>query len=317
VTKRTEYIQARKSQLSFYREVPLYIKGRKDRFILYKQKGITIDDMRISEKTYPSVLYIKSSDKIKGIQEAQKAFNKILENDIKSSNPKKIKETLINIVRETFEEPRSGSLEGIFDTVNILVSDYSKEHDVVKNLIDISHKDYSTILHSISVMALALGFASYINLSQDETRVLGLCGLLHDVGKTKINPEILNAQRKLTDEEFEEIKSHTYKGYNILRECKFNSEYIKHLSLSALEHHEKSDGTGYPLNKTESQLAKFSQILAIIDCYEALTNDDRPYRSAMSPFEALNEIIGKNVKSGKYNKEIFTLFIQSLSAIVK
>ena len=87
MTKRAEYVRARKSQLSFYREIPLYIKGEKDRFILYKQKGITIDDMRISEKTYPSVLYIKSSDKIKGIQEAQKEFNKILENDIKSVNP--------------------------------------------------------------------------------------------------------------------------------------------------------------------------------------------------------------------------------------
>ncbi|MBW2081193.1 MAG: HD domain-containing protein, partial [Deltaproteobacteria bacterium] len=315
--KKTEYIQARKSQLNFYREIPLYIKRDKNTFVLYKQKGITIDDMRISENTYPSVLYIKSSDKIKGIQEAQKAFNKKIENDIKSDNPEKVKETLVNMVNETLDEPRSGSLEGVYDTVDILVSDYSKEHDIIKNLIDISHKDYSTTLHSISVMALALGFASYINLSQDETRLLGLCGLLHDVGKTKIDPEILIAQRKLTEEEFEKIKSHTYRGYYILRECKFKSEYIKQLSLCALEHHEKLDGTGYPLNKTENQLAKFSQILAIIDCYEALTNDDRPYRSAMSPFDALNEIIGRDVKSGKYNKEIFTLFIQSLSTAVK
>jgi putative nucleotidyltransferase with HDIG domain len=317
VTKRTEYIKARKSHLSFYREVPLYIKVEKDRFILYKQRGIIIDDMRISKKTYPPALYIKSSDKIKGIQEAQKAFNKKLENYIKSGNSEKVKETLINIVNETLEEPRSGSLEGVCYTVDILISDYSKEHDVVKNLIDISHKDYSTTLHSISVMALALSFAFYINLSQDEIKVLGLCGLLHDVGKTKINQNILNAPRKLTDEEFEEMKSHTYKGYNILRGCNFKGDYINHLSLSALEHHEKSDGTGYPLNKTESQLAKFSQILAIVDCYEALTNDDRPYRSAMSPFDVLNEMIGRDVKNGKYNKEIFTLFIQSLSTIVK
>lgn len=313
----TEYIRARKSQLNFYRKVPLYIKGEKNRFILYKQEGITISDMRIRKEKHPSILYIKYSDKIKGIQEAQKAFNKKLEDAIKSNNHTKVKETLINIVRETLEEPRSGSLEGVYDTVNILVSDYSKEYDVVKNLIDISHKDYSTILHSINVMALVLGFAFYINLSLDETKILGLCGLLHDVGKTKVDQKILNAQRKLSDEEFEEIKSHTYRGYNILKGCKFRNEYLKHLSLSALEHHEKSDGTGYPLNKTESRLARFSQILAIVDCYEALTNDDRPYRSAMNPFDALNEIIGKDVKNGKYNKEIFALFIQSLSSAAK
>nr|HDN00922.1 HD domain-containing protein [Deltaproteobacteria bacterium] len=317
MTKNTHYIQARKSQLNFYREVPLYVKGEKDKFILYKKRGITIDEMRIREKIYPSALYIKASDKIKGIQEAQRGFNKKIENDIKLGHHEKVRESLVSIVRETLEEPRSGSLEGFYDTVNILVSDYSKENDIIKYLIDISHKDYSTILHSISVMALALGFAFYINLSKDETKLLGLCGLLHDIGKTKINPKLLNAQRKLDDEEFEEIKSHTYKGYNILKECKFNSEYIKHLSLTALEHHEKSDGTGYPLKKTEGQLAKFSPIIAIIDCYEALTNDDRPYRCAMRPFDALNEIIGTEVRRGKYNKEIFTLFIQSLAANVK
>lgn len=316
MTKNTRYIQARKSQLTFYKEVPLYIKVEKDKFILYKKKGITIDEMRIKENIYPSTLYIKSSDKIKGIQEAQRAFNKKIENDIKLGNPENVKESLIGIVRETLEEPKSGSLEGLNDTINILVSDYSKENDIIRHLVDISHKDYSTTLHSISVMALALGFASYVNLTREETKLLGLCGLLHDVGKTKINQKLLKAQRKLTQEEFEEIKSHTSRGYNILKECKLNSEYIKYLSITALEHHEKSDGTGYPLHKTEGQLAKFSQIIAIIDCYEALTNDDRPYRSAMSPFDALNEIIGADVKKGKYNKEIFTLFIQSLATIV-
>ena len=302
-----EMIKARKSQLKFYRDVELYKKDEGEGFVLYKQSGMALHDMRIDEERHPAVLYIKQKDKIRGIQEAQKGFNKKLETDVKSGNPTKVKETLITVIEETFTEPRSGSLEGVSETISILVSDYSKESDVVKNLIDLSYTDYSTIMHSINVMAFALGFAFSLNYSQAEAKVLGLSALLHDVGKTKINKEILTAPRKLTNEEFEEMKSHTTIGYNILRKCKFNDRDI---SLSTLEHHEKLDGSGYPNNKTK--ISRTAQIIGIIDCYEALTNNDRPYRRSMGAFDTLNQIIGKDVKTGKFNKDIYSELVRSL-----
>jgi len=255
----TGYIPARKSQLKFYKEIELFNKVADSGFVLYKRSGVTLGEMRIDQGTHPVKLYIKQSEKLKGLQEAQKGFNRQLEEDVKSKNPTKVKETLVTVVTETLAEPRSGSLEGVSDTVSILVSDYSKESNVVRNLIDMSHSDYSTVLHSINVMAFALGFAFHINCSRDETKVLGLCGLLHDVGKTKINQQLLAAPRKLTDEEFEEIKSHTTLGFNILRRCKFNDEKI---SLAALEHHEKLDGSGYPQKKT--RISQVAQTIGII-----------------------------------------------------
>jgi len=307
-----EMIRARKSQLKFYRDVALYKKDKREGFVLYKKAGMTLHDMRIEEEMYPTVLYIKQKDKIRGIQEAQKGFNKKLEADVKSGNPAKVKETLITVVEETLTEPRSGSLEGVSETVGILVSDYCKDPDVVKNLIDLSYTDYSTVLHSINVMAFALSFAFSLNYSQAEAKMLGLSALLHDVGKTKINKEILTAPRKLTDEEFEEIKSHTIIGYNILRNCKFNDRDI---SLSALEHHERLDGSGYPNNKTK--INQTAQIIGIIDCYEALTNDDRPYRRSMEAFNTLNQIIGKDVKSGKFSKNLYSKLVRSLGEMQK
>lgn len=306
----SEYVQARKSQLYFYRNIPLYSKVSDKKFVLYKPTGTTLGEMRVSEKRHPDVLFIKQADKLQGIQEAQKGFNKQLEIDVKSKDPAKVKETLVAVVEETLTEPRSGSLEGVSETVNILVSDYAKESDVVKNLIDMSYKDYSTILHSINVMAFVLGFASYIGFSRDESKIIGLGALLHDVGKTKIDQEILIAPRKLTDEEFEEMKSHTTVGYNILMKCKFNHRDI---ALSALEHHEKLDGSGYPDNKT--QISRTAQIIGIIDCYEALTNNDRPYRSAMGTFDTLNNIIGEDVKNGKFSREIYFQFVRSLGGV--
>ena len=302
-----EMIKARKSQLTFYRDVELYRKSKGEGFVLYKPAGMTLHDMRIQEAMHPSELYIKQGDKIRGIQEAQKGFNTILKSDVESGNPEKVKETVVTIVEETLTEPRAGSLEGVSDTVGILVSDYSKNADVVKQLIDMSYTDYSTILHSINVMAFALGYAFFLNFSQAEAKVLGLSALLHDVGKTKINTDILTAPRKLTDEEFREMKSHTTVGYNILRKCKFTDRDI---SLGALEHHEKLDGSGYPSNKTK--INQTAQIIGIIDCYEALTNDDRPYRKSMEAFSTLNQIIGEDVKSGKFSKEIYSAFVRSL-----
>lgn len=304
-----EYIRARKSQIKFYKEIALHRAASNRGFVLYKRAGISLDDMRVGQEKHPRELYIKKADKLKGLQEAQRGFNKQLGNDVKSGNPTKVKETLVSVVEETFTEPRSGSLEGLSETVGLLIGDYTKEADVVKNLIDMSYKDYSTILHSINVMAFVLGYASYMEYPQHQAKELGLSALLHDVGKIKISHEILTTPRKLTNEEFEEMKRHTTVGYHILRKCKFNRE----ISLSALEHHEKLDGSGYPGSKTRISMS--AQIIGMIDCYEALTNDDRPYRAAMGVFDTLQIIIGKDVESGKFNKEIYSQFVKSLGTL--
>lgn len=305
-----EMIKARNSQLKFYRDVELFKKKIGEGFVLYKPSGMTLQDMRIKEEMHPPILYLRQSDKIKGIQETQKGLNKILEADIKSGKPVNVKETVVTIVEETLTEPRAGSLEGVCDTVDIFVTDYSQHPDVVKNLIDMSHKDYSTVLHSINVMALTLGFAFYLHYSEAEAKSLGLSALLHDVGKTKIDSNILTAPRKLTDEEFEEMKSHTTIGYNILSNCKFDDQDI---SITALEHHEKLDGSGYPNNKT--RINKTAQLIGIIDCYEALTNDERPYRKSLGIFNTLKEIVGKEVKSGKFSKDLYATFVRSLMGV--
>lgn len=302
-----EYVCARVSQLNFYRDIPLYAKTQNDNYVLYKPSGITLEEMRLSEKLHPKDLYIKQTDKLTGLQEAQKGFNRQLEQDVMSGDPVKVKETLVAVVQETLAEPRSGSLEGMSDTVGIIVSGYSRESGIIKNLIDLSSKDYSSTMHSINVMALALNFAHCIHLQPEEAKTLGLCGLLHDVGKTRINNDILTAPRKLMDDEFEEMRRHTVYGYNILTDCKFGNREIP---TCALDHHEKIDGSGYPNGKTG--ISQMSQIIGIIDCYEALTNDDRPYRNSMEAYRALSEIIMKDVNLGKFDKNLYVQLIKSL-----
>lgn len=306
MTSNRAYVQARNSQLNFYQDVPLY-KKTDSHFVLYKPAGITLGDMRVNEGMHPRELFIRQSDKLKGLQEAQKGFNRQLTRDVQSGDPARVKETLVSVVEETLTEPRSGSLEGVSDTVGILVSDFSRESNVVKNLIDLSSTDYTSTLHSINVMAMSLAFSFYCQASAAEAKIMGLCALLHDVGKTRISNEILTAPRKLSDQEFEEMKRHTIEGYRILTDCNFSDREI---ALCALNHHEKIDGSGYPHHKRN--VSRISQIVGLIDCYEALTNDDRPYRSAMEAFKVLGDIIKKDVMDGKFSPEIFTLFVKSL-----
>ena len=274
--------------------------------MLYKPAGLRLSEMRIKEERYPETLFLKRIDKLRGIREVQKEFNQQLKEDIQSNNTVNVKNTLVKIGQETFSEPRSGSLEGISETVNILVSDFAKETDVVKNLFRVSNKDYTTVLHSINVMALAIGYAHNENFSIADKKKLALSALLHDVGKTKVISDILQVPRKLTDEEFEQMKAHPIYGYEILVKCKFIYREIK---LTALQHHEKLDGSGYP--KSISGISKMAQIVGLIDCYEALTNDDRPYRDPLAPLRALT-LLKDEVVAGKYSRKIFEKFAYSL-----
>ena len=102
------------------------------------------------------------------------------------------------------------------------------------------------------------------------------------------------------------MKSHTIAGYRILSNCKFASPEIK---LSALQHHEKIDGNGYPSGI--NRISKVAQIVSLADCYEALTSDDRPYRNALEPFKTLS-IIKDDVVAGKFSRKIFEKFCYSL-----
>ena len=303
----TEFTLIKSSHFFAYQKFPLFYQSVNGDFVLYKPAGITLEDMRIRERLLPKKLYIQKKNKINAVQEIQKEYNSQLKQSIQQKDQANVRNIVHNVVRVTLEEPVSGSIEGMKETVGILVSEFTKDFNVVKSLLDLAAKDYTTVLHSVNVMALALGYARYVNYDQGQKRILGLAALLHDVGKVRVKTEVLQAPRQLTDEEFKEVQQHTVKGYNILDKCKFSNSEIK---MTALQHHEKLDGTGYPLQTFK--ITEFAQIVSIIDCYEALTNDDRLYRKSMTPLNALEIIQSEIVDTGKFSKEIFKNFARLL-----
>jgi len=116
---------------------------------------------------------------------------------------------------------------------------------------------------------------------------------LHDVGKISIKDSILMKPGKLTDEEFDEMKKHTVYGMDIIKRIEDNTSenaFLKHAEIMAGTHHEKWDGSGYPNRLKGEEIPLQGRLMAIIDVYDALTND-RPYKKAFSHEEALKIII--------------------------
>jgi len=261
--------------------------------------------MRINQQRHP-LLYIQKEDRIIAIKELHKEFNKQIAQSISTGNVVNVKTSLCDLVEETLNEPRSGTLKALPETVDSLITGYSQHPEILKSIASISFKDYTTIIHSVNVMALTLGFCFYSNYKIQKIQQLGLSALLHDVGKTEIPATILKAPRKLTDYEFEIMKTHPTIGNEIIRE---KNKIGGDVALGALEHHEKLDGSGYP--EGTRNISYVGQLLGIIDCYEALTNEDRPYRRALDPLETL-KFLKDDVQAGKFSRDIFEKFCYSL-----
>ena len=299
------YIPIRNSQINYYRDIGLfYIVG--GNFVLYKPPGKSMTDLRLDEERHPTELYIHQKDRISAIKELQKGFNRQIAKSIKTGNVLEVKSTLCDLVAETLTEPRSGTLKALPETVDTLVSGYSKNSEIIKTFASISFKDYTTVIHSVNVMALTLGFCFHSKISLPETKRLGLSALMHDVGKTEIPDRILKASRKLTNKEFKVMKRHPKIGESII---KFKNGLDVEIAQGALEHHEKLDGSGYPRGINHISFA--GQLLGIIDCYEALTNEERPYRRAKSPLDTL-KLLTQDVEAGKFDRKIFEKFCYSL-----
>lgn len=147
-------------------------------------------------------------------------------------------------------------------------------------------KDDYTALHCLRVSILALVFGRHLGMDEDMLNVLGLGALLHDVGKMRVPNAILNKPGKLTEREFEIMKSHVPLGVEILQRT--NNIPEKAIELTR-QHHERYSGCGYMDRLQQDQISQFGLIAAIVDVYDAITSD-RVHQKGISPLEAVNKM---------------------------
>ena len=170
----------------------------------------------------------------------------------------------------------------LIDIADRIYVHINRNEEIIKCMSCVRSSDEYTFIHSVNVAFYSMMLAKWLNLSASEINEAILAGLLHDVGKMKVPPEVLNKAAKLTKDEFDIIKEHTLYGYELVSNIKGLSNDIKD---AVLLHHERMDGSGYPFGYKADKLNKYTRIVAIADVFDAMTAE-RVYKRQSTPFEA-------------------------------
>ncbi|MDO9415574.1 HD-GYP domain-containing protein [Pararhizobium sp.] len=212
------------------------------------------------------------------------------------------------LVRDVFETLRNGgaiSVETVAPIVNQITEAMEHNPVIVINLTRLKTKDEATFIHSLAVCALMIRFARYMNFNAEMIRVLGMGGLLHDVGKTGIPADILMKPDALAGEEMTLMKSHPAIGYDILS----RQDGIPAIVLDiCLNHHERPNGSGYPAGLSGDQISVYTRMCSICDVYDALTSA-RPYKK---PWTAMQAAAWMLEKQGFFDRDLLNQFLKGV-----
>jgi HD-GYP domain-containing protein (c-di-GMP phosphodiesterase class II) len=282
-------------------------KSFKQNNISLLNKGTILTYSIISklQKAYPlNNLYIYKNENLKEID------------DILQINYEKIAATKKTFVQYT------GNMNKFIKSIKYNSKpDMNTLRDMSKNILH-NLKDYSSILkvifkdnaldeylikHSVNVGVLSSMLGKWMNLSDKHLKFLTYAALLHDIGKTKIDPEILNKTSKLTENDLEIMKNHPLTGYNIIKTIPYINNSV---GIAVLMHHEKIDGSGYPLGLNENQIHIFAKILSITDTFDNMISN-KINSEKLSPFKAL-EIMQQDY-FGKFDMNCLITFIKQMS----
>jgi len=218
---------------------------------------------------------------------------------------KSVYKSSVDIMNRLLSSPTAQNIEefkeGVTDVIDlILVDDETSNY-----LLNITSHDFYTYTHSVNVgvYSILLPKTLFKNTALQDMHELGAGFFLHDVGKVKVNSSIINKQGKLTDDEMEEMRTHPSQVNNILSEANQLSEECK---VIVIQHHERNDGTGYPLGLTSDDIHLYACICSIADVYDALISK-RTYRAKLDPFHALK--LMKEEMITRFSKEIFDEFV--------
>lgn len=168
-------------------------------------------------------------------------------------------------------------------------------------------RDYNdlTYTHSFNVAMICNVMGEWLKFTKEETDILTMAGLLHDLGKMKMPKEIIEKPSTLSEAEFSIIKTHPLQGYNMIKDLNIDDR----IKSAALMHHERCDGSGYPNRLTASEIEPFAKIVAIADTYDAMTCA-RIYRPALCPFEVISIFEKEGLQ--KYEPHYLLSFLEGI-----
>jgi len=194
------------------------------------------------------------------------------------------------------------SLDSVVDD---LTASIERNETALISLARLKHKDDYTYMHSVAVCGLMIALGKQLGLSEPEIQQAGMAGLLHDIGKARVPLKILNKPGKLTDEEYAAVQQHAQHGYEMLKEAGISDPIALDVCL---HHHEKYDGTGYPMRQKAEEISIYARMGAICDVYDAITSN-RPYKEGWEPAVSLQRMAQWQ---GHFEGRVFKAFVKSL-----
>jgi HD-GYP domain-containing protein (c-di-GMP phosphodiesterase class II) len=289
------------------RQTSLYVPSAAGGYILFKPSGVTLRGIGLKPEEIPANIFIMPEDRLMALREIGTMLNQKLRESIAEGVTDGLHTILCELLSLTFSDPSQENMDSLNEVTGLLAEKFDTKDEDLRDLVISSSANYNTAVHSVNVMALTMYYAIHHKLPRQQCQELGLAAMLHDIGKINLRNEILNAPRRLTDAEFEEFRRHPLDGYRLLSKRRFRSRAV---ALAAIQHHEKLDGSGYPMGISDISFA--GRLIAIIDSYESITARDRPYRSAVKPFAALSHIRDE-MSEKKFDRAIFEKFLASLA----
>lgn len=194
------------------------------------------------------------------------------------------------LVTNIMQDVRLGKqveVERVSQVVDGMVTSIFRNSHAMMSLGRIRQMDKYTFEHSVSVGVLMISFAKELGLERDLIHEIGVGALLHDIGKIKTPDKILNKPGKLTDDEFSIMRQHVVYSREVLEQ----TDGISATALAvAAQHHERYDGTGYPLKLKGDEISPYGQMAAIVDVYDAISAD-RCYRKGEEPTTVLRKLL--------------------------
>jgi putative nucleotidyltransferase with HDIG domain len=169
----------------------------------------------------------------------------------------------------------------------------------------LKEKDEGTFLHSLAVSALMITFGRTLGLDEEAVRLLGMGGLVHDLGKMLLPIELLRKPGRLTPDEVAMMRTHPVRGYELVKKIEGMPTTVLDICLY---HHEKFDGSGYPFKLAGSELPQAARIATICDVYDALTTV-RPYKHAWSQAEAVDTMVRSQ---GHFDPQLMKIFLSKM-----
>lgn len=215
----------------------------------------------------------------------------------------------------------SEGIDGIFDniakggsldmvrvkkSVEPMIDSVARNPDACIWLARMKQEDQYTYQHSLGASIWAVALGRQLGLPKSDLRSLAIGGLLFDVGKLRVDPELLKTERPLTDEEFKSVRDHVKLGVDMIQGSGLmNQDVINMITY----HHERHDGSGYPDGLRGDDIPVFARIAAIVDCYDAITSH-RSYARAIPPSTAIKMLY--EWKDIDFQAELVEEFIQAV-----